>query len=118
MASATVTTVTSTIAENKRKSWNRAYYAKKKLRLLDVEPDAAATAIVAPTDPTAVATPDSAVAMAAITDGLLIIVNVAAAADPWIFECRWHRAHTSGALDGKELSGEAGRQCYPPSRKH
>ena len=87
---AAVTTATSTIAANKRKSWNRAYYAKKKLCLLNFEPDAAATAIAtaaaltATTNPTTAAFNDNATAMAAITDGLLIIVNVAAAADPWI----------------------------------
>ena len=60
--SAAVTTTPSTIAANKRKSWNQAYYLKKKLRLLDFEPDAAATAIAATaalaatTNPTAVAT--------------------------------------------------------------
>jgi hypothetical protein len=60
------------------------YYAKKKLRLLNLEPDAAATTIVAATDPTAVATADSSAAVAVITDRLSIIVNVAAAADQWI----------------------------------
>jgi len=63
--SAAVLTATSTIAANKRKSRNRAYYLKKKLRLLDLEPNAAATAIpataalAATTNPTAVTTADS-----------------------------------------------------------
>jgi hypothetical protein len=52
--------------------------------LLNLEPDAAATAIAATTNPTAVATADSTATMAAITNGLSIIANVAAAADPWI----------------------------------
>jgi len=88
--SAAVTMAMSTIAANKRKSWNRAYNLKKKLRLLNFEPDAAATAIAtaaaltATTNPTGVATTDSVAAVAEITDGLSIIVNVAAAADPWI----------------------------------
>jgi hypothetical protein len=75
---------TLTIAVNKRKIWDHAYYAKKKLHLLNLEPNAAATTIVAATDPIAVATADSAAAVAAITDGLSIIMNLAAAADPWI----------------------------------
>ena len=90
MVSAAVTMATSTIAANKQKSRNGAYYLKKKLRLLDFKPNTAATAIAAAaaltatTNPTAVATADSAAAVAAITDGLSVIANVAAAADSWI----------------------------------
>ncbi len=57
--------------------------------MLDFKPNATATAIAATTaitattNPTTVATADSAVAVAAITDGLSLIANVAAAADPW-----------------------------------
>jgi hypothetical protein len=84
-----VTTATSTTAANKRKSWNQAYYAKKKLCLLNFEPNAAATAIAnttaiaATAAATTVATTDSAPAMVAITGRLSIIADVAAAADPW-----------------------------------
>ena len=83
-ALAAVMMATLTIAVNKQ-----VYYAKKKLCLLDFEPDAAATAIfnattiAATPDTTAVATADSVAAVAAITGGLSIITNLAAAADPW-----------------------------------
>ncbi len=46
------------------------YYAKKKLRLLDFEPDATNA------DATTVATTDSAAAVTAVTDGLSIIADV------------------------------------------
>ena len=82
MASSAVTTAMLTIAANKRKIWNREYYLRKKLRLLD---GAIATVVdlVATTNPTAMATADSVAAVAAITDGLSRIADVAAAADPW-----------------------------------
>ena len=35
------------VAANKQKSWDRAYYAKKKLHLIDFEPNAAAAAAAA-----------------------------------------------------------------------
>ena len=77
-----MTTATLTIAANKRKIWDRAYYLRKKLRLLD---GAIATVVNlnATTNPTAMATADSVAAVAAITDGLSLIADVAAAADPW-----------------------------------
>jgi hypothetical protein len=86
MTSAASMTVTLTIAANKRKIWNQAYYAKKKkLRLLDFEPDATAadytavadaTAVATTTATNAVATADSAFAVAALTNGLSIIAKV------------------------------------------
>jgi hypothetical protein len=73
---AAATTVTFTMVGNKQKSWNHAYYAKKKLRLLDFEATTDTTAIADTTavattvNSTAVATVDSAAAVAVITGGL------------------------------------------------
>jgi hypothetical protein len=58
------------VAANKQKSWDRAYYAKKKLHLIDFEPNAAAAAAAAAAtatvdNATAVAAADSAAAVAA-----------------------------------------------------
>ena len=75
-AMAAATTVTFTMVGNKQKSWNHAYYAKKKLRLLDFEATTDTTAIADTTavattvNSTAVATVDSAAAVAVITGGL------------------------------------------------
>ena len=66
-----------TTAANKRKGWNQAYDAKKKLQLLDFEYDVAAG------NNKAVVTTDSAATVAAITAGLSIHADVATAADPW-----------------------------------
>ena len=79
-------------AANKRKSWDHAYYSKKKFCLLDFEPDAPTTnattvadatatanftaAVATTADATTIATADSASAAAALTDGLSIIAEV------------------------------------------
>ncbi len=79
---------TSTVAVKKRKSWNRAYYLKKKLRVLKVEL-AAAAAVTAPVSiavatPAAVATAaaDPAAAAASSAAAAATLAS-AAAADPW-----------------------------------
>jgi hypothetical protein len=119
-------TATSTTAANKRKNWDCSYYAKKKLCLLDFESAANtttianATVVVATSDATAIATADSAAAMAAITSGLSIIADFAKAADPWSLNTDGtvRTPAARQAPDGKESAGEAGHQCYPPRRKH
>ncbi len=79
---------TSTAAVKKRKSWDRAYYLKKKLRVLEVEL-AAATAIIAPAS-VAVAAPAAIAAAAAdlpaaaaFSATAAAASAAAAAADPW-----------------------------------
>jgi hypothetical protein len=82
---------TSMAAVKKRKSWNRAYYLKKKLRVLRVELAAAAAAVIAPTSiavaaPAAVATAaaDPATASASSAAAAAAAASAgAAAADPW-----------------------------------
>ncbi len=73
----------------KRKSWNRAYYLKKKLRVLKVELAAAAAAVIAPTSvdvaaPAAFATTAADPAAAAASSSAAATASAgAAAADPW-----------------------------------
>ncbi len=79
---------TSMVAVKKRKSWDRAYYLKKKLRVLEVEL-AAAAAVIAPASvaiapPAAIATTaaDPAAAAASSAAAAAALAG-AAAADPW-----------------------------------
>jgi hypothetical protein len=76
-------------AVKKWKSWDRAYYLKKKLRVLKVEL-AAATAVIAPASvavaaPAAIATAaaDPAAAAASSATAAATALAGAAAADPW-----------------------------------
>jgi hypothetical protein len=72
---------TSTAAVKKRKSWDRVYYLKKKLRVLKVELATAATAVIAPTS-VAVAAP-AAIAAAAADPAAAAASSSSAAAAPW-----------------------------------
>jgi ribosomal 50S subunit-recycling heat shock protein len=65
---------------NQQKSWNRVYYAKKKLSILYFE---AAVATNSPNNK-AVVTTDSATADFAVINGLSILAGIAAAADSWL----------------------------------
>ncbi len=64
---------------NKRKSWDHAYYAIKKLRTLYFESPATANS----PNNEAVVTTDSATADSAVSNGLSILAGVAAVMDPW-----------------------------------
>jgi hypothetical protein len=69
-------------AANKRKSWNRAYYTKKKLCLLLLDFEfKAANATTTPS----IDSVDSTTAIAVVTNRLSIIADIAAAADPLYF---------------------------------
>jgi hypothetical protein len=79
---------TSTAAVEKRKSWNRAYYLKKKLCVLEVELAAAAAVIarasVAVAAPAAVAAAAADPTTAAASSSAAVAASAgAAAADPW-----------------------------------
>ena len=80
--------------------------------LLDFKPDAAAA------DATAVSTTDSAAAVATVTNGLSIIANIAAAADPWSLNTDGTMRTPAVGQMAKGSAGEAGHQCYSPRRKH
>ncbi len=78
---------TSTAAVKKRKSWDRAYYLKKKLHVLKVEL-AAAAAVIAPASiavaaPAAIAAAAADPAAAAASSAAAAVSASAAAADPW-----------------------------------
>jgi hypothetical protein len=60
-------------AANKRETWDRAYYARKKLRVLNFDSTAVASAATTPYIANSTTT----------TNGLLINANVVAAADSW-----------------------------------
>ncbi len=79
---------TSTAAVKKRKSWDRAYYLKQKLRVFEVELATAATVIA----PTSIALAASAAIAATVADPVAAAASSAAAAaasagaaaaDPW-----------------------------------
>jgi hypothetical protein len=85
---------TSTVALKKQKSWDRAYYLKKKLHVLQVElAAAAAAAAVAPasvaiavTAATAVVTAAADPAAAAASSTTAAALAAVAAADPWFVD--------------------------------
>jgi hypothetical protein len=84
----------STAAVKKQKSWDRAYYLKKKLRVLKVKLAAAAVspASVAVVAATAAADPATASGSSATAAALAIV----AAADPWSFDTN-SNVHTPAA---------------------
>jgi hypothetical protein len=80
---------TSTVAVKKRKSWDRAYYLKKKLRVLEVELAVAAAAVITPASvavaaAAAIAATAADPAAAAASSSTTTATSAgAAAADPW-----------------------------------